>query len=170
MTNPTRSMLWRKRCTQKWRQPVSSGNTYRFKTKPYAHQKEGIKFVFRQWGDGLGAALLFDPRTGKTKTSIDAIGALHQKHGVTRVLVVCPNRVMGTWVQEFHTHSPLHVQCIVWDAKGRRRPLPKTISPYDIQVVIVNFEAFATPGKRLPSGRRSRKTGRFATREKIRQW
>lgn len=155
---------------QRWSRQVASANTYRFKTKPYDHQKKGIKFIFQQWSQGLGAALLFDPRTGKTKTSIDAIGALHQKHGVTRVLVVCPNRVMGTWVQEFHTHSPLHVQCIVWDAKGRRRPLPRTIAPYDIQVVIVNFEAFATPGKRLPSGRRSRKTGRFATREKLRQW
>lgn len=147
-----------------------SGNTYRFRTKPYQHQIEGIRFAFRQWGKGLGAAFLFDPRTGKTKTSIDAIGVLHQKYGVKRVLVICPNRVMGTWVKEFNTHSPLHVQCIVWDAKGRRRALPANMSPYDIQVVIVNFEAFATPGKRLPSGRRSKKTGRFATRDKIRKW
>lgn len=147
-----------------------SANTYRFKTKPYAHQVLGIKHVFRQWGQGLGAALLFDPRTGKSKTAIDSIGALHLKHGVSRVVVICPNRVMGTWVNEFLTHSPLHVQCIIWDAKGRRRALPKTVGPYDIQVVIVNFEAFSTPGKRLPSGRRSRKTGRFAVRDKLRQW
>lgn len=147
-----------------------SENIYRFRTKPYAHQREGIRHIFRQWNQGLGAALLFDPRTGKTKTTIDAIGALHLKHGVNRVVVICPNRVMGTWVQEWMTHSSLHVQCIVWDAKARRRPLPKTISPYDIQVVIVNFDAFATPGKKLPSGRRSRKTGRFANREKLRQW
>lgn len=145
-------------------------NTYRFKTKPYAHQVKGVRFAFSQWREGLGAAFLFDPRTGKTKTSIDAICALHLKHGVRRVLIICPNRVMGTWVQEWHAHAPLHVQCIIWDAKGRRRPLPKRISPYDLQVVIINFEAFATPGKRLPSGRRSKKTGRFATREKIRQW
>jgi SNF2 family DNA or RNA helicase len=145
-------------------------NTYQFKTKPYKHQVQGVKFAFRQWNKGLGAAFLFDPRTGKTKTSIDAIGALHLKHGVRRVLVICPNRVMGVWVQEFHTHSSLHVQCIIWDAKGRRRPLPKLVSPYDLQVVIINFEAFSTPGKRLPSGRRSRKTGRFATRDKINQW
>jgi SNF2 family DNA or RNA helicase len=144
--------------------------SYRFKTKPYAHQVKGIKHTFRQWNLGLGSALLFDPRTGKTKTTIDAIGALHMKHGIRRVLVICPNRVMGTWVQEWLTHSPLHVQCIMWDAKGRRRALPRTISPYDLQVVIVNFEAFATPGKRLPSGRRSRTTGRFATRKKIYTW
>jgi len=148
---------------------VSTG-TYRFKTKPYRHQVRGVKFAFRQWHQGLGAALLFDPRTGKTKTSIDAIGALHLKHGIRRVLVICPNRVMGTWVQEFLTHSPLHVQCVIWDAKGRRRALPKTVTPYDIQVVVVNFEAFATPGKRLPSGRRSKSTGRFATRKKILTW
>lgn len=147
-----------------------STNTYRFKTRPYQHQIKGIRHIFRQWNQGLGAALLFDPRTGKTKTSIDAICALHLKHGIKRVLVICPNRVMGTWVEEFHRHSPLHIQCIMWDVKGRKRALPKTVSPYDIQVVLVNFEAFSTPGKRLPSGRRSRSTGRFATRKKIRAW
>lgn len=147
-----------------------SANTYRFKTKPYAHQVEGVRFAFSQWNEGLGAAFLFDPRTGKTKTTIDAIGALHMKHGIRRVLVVCPNRVMGVWVTEFHAHSPLHVQCIVWDAKARKRPLPRTVSPYDLQVVIVNFDAFSTPGQRLPSGRRSKKTGRFATRDKVRAW
>lgn len=129
-----------------------------------------MRFAFSQWNQGLGAAFLFDPRTGKTKTTIDAICAAHMKFGVRRVLVVCPNRVMGVWVHEFHTHSPLNVQCIIWDAKARRRALPRDIAPYDIQVVIVNFEAFSTPGKRLPSGRRSKKTGRFATRDKIRQW
>jgi hypothetical protein len=132
---------------------------YRFKTKPYQHQVKGIKFVFRQWSNGLGAALLFDPRTGKTKTSIDAVSILHLKHNVKRILVICPNRVMGTWVREFHNHCPLHADVILWDAKGRRRALPRNISPYDIQVVVVNFDAFSTPGKRLPSGRRSRKTG-----------
>lgn len=143
---------------------------YRFKTKPYQHQVKGIKFVFRQWSNGLGAALLFDPRTGKTKTSIDAVSILHLKHNVKRILVICPNRVMGTWVREFHNHCPLHADVILWDAKGRRRALPRNISPYDIQVVVVNFDAFSTPGKRLPSGRRSRKTGRFAVRKKIREW
>lgn len=143
---------------------------YKFKTKPYKHQVEGIRFAFRQFGQDLGAAFLFEPRTGKTKTTIDTISALHQKHNVRRVLVVAPNRVLGTWVQEFHTHCPFLVQCIVWDAKGRKQPLPRTVAPYDIQVVIVNFEAFATPGRRLASGRRSRTTGRFATRKKIREW
>jgi Mesyanzhinovviridae DNA helicase len=144
--------------------------TYRFKTQPYQHQVLGIKHTFSQWRKGLGSALLFDPRTGKSKTAIDSVSILHIKHGVRRVLVVCPNRVIGTWVQEFLLHSPLHVQCIIWDRKGRRRNLPRDISPYDIQVVIVNFDAFSTPGKKLKSGRRSRTTGRFAVRKKIRDW
>jgi hypothetical protein len=143
---------------------------YRFKTKPYAHQIQGVRFAFQQFDMDRGAAFLFEPRTGKTKTTIDTIGALHLKHGVRRVLVIAPNRVLGTWVQEFAIHSPLVVQCIIWDAKGRRRPLPASVAPYDIQVVIVNFEAFGTPGRKLPSGRRSKTTGRFATRDKIRKW
>lgn len=147
-----------------------SARTYRFKTKPYKHQVEGVRHAFRQFRTGSGAAFLFDPRTGKTKTTIDTIGALHAKFGVRRVLIIAPNRVMGVWVQEFHAHCPYTVQCIIWDAKARKRPLPRTVTPYDIQVVIVNFEAFSTPGKRLPSGRRSKTTGRFSTRDKIRKW
>lgn len=144
--------------------------TYRFKTKPYAHQVDGIRHAFQQFRNGHGAAFLFDPRTGKTKTTIDSIGALHAKFGVRRVLIIAPNRVMGVWVNEFHAHCPYTVQCIIWDAKARRRPLPRTVSPYDLQVVIVNFEAFSTPGKRLPSGRRSKTSGRFKTRDMIRKW
>ena len=143
---------------------------YPFKTRPYKHQVEGMRHAFRQFDQGHGAAFLFEPRTGKTKTTIDTLAALHLKHGVRRVLVVAPNRVLGTWVNEFHAHSPLSVQCIIWDARGRKQPLPRAIGPYDMQVVIINFEAFGTPGHRTKSGRRSRASGRFATRKAIRRW
>lgn len=143
---------------------------YKFKTRPYAHQREGIYFVFKQWKAGLGAALLFEPRTGKTKTAIDSLSILHHVAGVRKVLIVAPNRVLGTWVQEFAIHCPLVVQTIIWDKDARKVPLPKSVGPYDLQVVIVNFEAFATPGRRTKSGRRSRASGRFKHRTLIRNW
>lgn len=143
---------------------------YKFRTTPYAHQREGIHFVFKQWKAGLGAALLFEPRTGKTKTAIDSLSILHHLTGVRKVLVIAPNRVLGTWVQEFAIHCPLVVQTIIWDKDARKAPLPKTVGPYDLQVVITNFEAFSKPGKRTKSGRRSRASGRFKHRSIIRNW
>lgn len=144
---------------------------YRFRTRPYKHQREGIKFALRQFEKGLGAALLFEPRTGKTKTSVDIAGCLNLKRKVRKVVVVCPSRVMSTWVAEFHTHSPLVVETRVWDAKERRKgAITPPGSAYDLSVLITNFETFATPGHRTPSGRRSRASGRFKNRKLIQDW
>jgi SNF2 family DNA or RNA helicase len=142
---------------------------YRFKTTPYSHQREALKTMLR---NGYGAALLMEPRTGKTKTTVDWLSILHLKHKVRRVLVVAPTRVMGVWGDELLAHCPYRVQVITWDARARKRMpiLPKDLGPYDIQVVVINYEAFATPGKKLPSGRRSQRTGRFRIRKEIREW
>lgn len=144
---------------------------YPWKTKPYAHQKLGVQFAFEQFRQGLGVAFLFDPRTGKTKTTIDTLSILYMKYGVRKVVIIAPNRVLGTWVQEFHTHCPLVHQVIVWDAKERRKGvIPQPPGYVDLQIVVTNFETFGTPGKRTPSGRRSRSTGRFKNRSIIEKW
>lgn len=144
---------------------------YQFKTKPFRHQVEGIRFAFRQFNRGLGAALLFEPRTGKTKTAIDIASILYHKHKVRKVLVIAPNRVLGTWAREFHAHCPLVHELIVWDAKERRKGAIRQPPGYlDLQVVVTNFETFGTPGKKLESGRRSRSTGRFKNRKFITDW
>lgn len=144
---------------------------YQFRTKPYKHQLEGIKFAFKQFNQGLGAALFFEPRTGKTKTSIDTWSALYLKRKVRKVLVICPNRVMGTWVREIQAHSPLVTEVVVWDAKERRKgAIRQPAGHVDQMVVITNFETFATPGIKLASGRRSRTTGRFKNRDYLTKW
>lgn len=144
---------------------------YKFKTRPYRHQVEGIRFAFRQFSQGLGAALLFEPRTGKTKTTIDIAAILAIKHGVRKVVVIAPNRVLGTWAREFHAHCPLVHEIVVWDAKERRKGVPRQPAGHlDLQVLVTNYETFATPGKMLPSKRRSRSTGRFKNRKLIEDW
>lgn len=111
-----------------------------------------------------------EPRTGKTKTSIDLIGCWNKLGEVDRVLIICPNRVMGTWVREIHTHCPMMFNITVWDKDARKAPLPKVTGTYDIEFVIVNFEAFATPGPKTKSGRRSKTAGRFKNRTLLRAW
>ena len=141
-------------------------STYRFKTTPYKHQYLAVKRLLKQ---GYGGALLMEPRTGKTKTTIDWLSILYQQGKVKQALIVCPNRVMGTWVSEFHIHSPRAVHITVWDKDERARGIPQFI-PGVLNVILVNYEAFGTPGRKLASGRRSKASGRFHTRSLLLKW
>lgn len=143
------------------------GAKYKFRTRPYKHQMTAIRKMASLDYQG---ALLMDPRTGKTKTAIDCFGILHLKHGLRKVLIVCPSRVIGVWHEEIHRHSPHLCEVIIWDREGRKRALPQSVGRFDMQIVVVNYEAFATPGKKLPSGRRSKTNGRFKIRGDIAKW
>lgn len=141
--------------------------SYKFKTKPYAHQRKALKRLLKQ---GYGGALLMEPRTGKTKTTIDWFSVLNQMDRVDRVFIICPNRIMGTWVREIHLHSPRLVNITVWDAQARKQPPPPVNGTFQLHVVITNFEAFATPGKKTKSGRRSKASGRFKVKSNLEKW
>lgn len=144
---------------------------YVFKTKPYAHQVRAVRFAVRHFKAGNpGVGLLMEPRTGKTKAAIDTLGCLHRLYNLRKVVVICPARVMGVWVTEIAAHCPLVTRVTIWDADARAQPLPTAMGPYDLDIVLVNYDAFATPGKRLPSGRRSVSSGRFKTRQKLQRW
>jgi len=141
---------------------------YRYKTKPYAHQVRALRKLI---SNGYGGELFMDPRTGKSKTAVDYAGALATAGRIDKVLIVAPNRVLDVWVEQFHAHCPLMYHTTIWDARERRKgPPPTPRGAYDLNVVIVNYEAFATPGKRTKSGRRSKASGRFKTRAHLRKW
>ena len=149
---------------------------YKFKTTPYAHQRAAIRKLI---SNGFGGALLMEPRTGKTKTTIDYLCILAKAKKIDRAVIICPSRIMDVWVEEFALHAPVLVQTIVWDKKGRSRRFdsrriataPPSVSPvFDLTVLIVNYEAFGTQGSRLKSGRRSKASGRFKNRQLIEKW
>lgn len=141
---------------------------YKWKTKPYVHQVKAVKKLLKS---GYGGALLMEPRTGKTKTTIDYLSILALSGKIDRAVVIVPNRVLGVWVDEFLVHSPARVELQVWDAKTRKAGPPRPPTPgYDLSVVLVNYEAFGTPGKTTPSGRRSKASGRFKTRKQLATW
>jgi SNF2 family DNA or RNA helicase len=149
---------------------------YKFKTTPYKHQRQAIRKLI---SNGFGGALLMEPRTGKTKTTIDYLCILAKAGKIDRAVIFCPSRIMDVWVEEFAVHAPALVQTIVWDRKGRsakvagrrRATAPPAPSPvFDLTVLIVNYEAFGTHGSRLKSGRRSKTTGRFKNRQLIQKW
>lgn len=63
----------------------------------YDHQKRGLQKLLKTGGVG---ALLFDPGTGKTGTTLDylSILALKLEGGEARVLVIAPLAAVDTWV------------------------------------------------------------------------
>lgn len=65
----------------------------------FAHQKRGLKDLIRRRGVG---ALIFDPGTGKTATTIDymSVLALGLPTDEVRVLVVAPLAAVDTWVDQ----------------------------------------------------------------------
>ncbi|QGJ94517.1 DNA helicase [Gordonia phage Yarn] len=139
---------------------------YPFKTKPYAHQRKALSRALKL----KRCALLMEPRTGKTKVSIDYLSALALAGKLDRAVIVAPARVLDVWVHEFHVHCPVNYHLHIWDKDARKSPLPKVNPAYDLSVVLVNYEAFAISGPKLPSGRRSKTKGRFAHRAAIEKW
>lgn len=139
---------------------------YPFKRKPYSHQVQALKFALRL----KKAALLMEPRTGKTKVAIDWLSALSMAGKLDRVVIIAPARVLDVWVQAFHDDCPVRYHIHMWDAKARKHPIPKVSGNYDLSVVLVNYEAFSTSGAKLPSGRASTRTGRFKHRALIEGW
>ena len=140
---------------------------YKFKTTPYKHQKRALRKMI---GSGYGGALFMEPRTGKTKVAIDYLSILATAGKIDRAVIVAPARVLDVWLEQFHEHCPVRFHITVWDKDARKAPLLPVQSFYQLSVLLVNYEAFGTPGRKLRSGRRSKKTGRFANREQIIKW
>ena len=76
--------------------------TYKFKTKPFAHQLDGVKF-----GLANRKFLLCDDQgLGKTKQVIDLAGCLSQTANINKVLIVCGvNSLKYNWQSEIEIHS-----------------------------------------------------------------
>lgn len=140
---------------------------YKFRRRPYHHQRAAIQ---KLWDNGFGGALLMEPRTGKTKTTIDYAAMLHQAGKVNRVLIVCPVGVMSVWVDEIRVNCPFRFRITIWDKKGRKK---FTLPPWGdavLDFVIINYDAFSAPGKRTKNGRPSKTSGRLFVRNQLRKW
>ena len=140
---------------------------YKFKTKPYAHQKLALKRFIRMGHYGA----LWEPRTGKSKFVVDSSAALFQMGRVERVLIVCPLSVIGVWEDEYETHCPVPFTIRAL-TKGdndlkwpKRRALSVLVVNYDLawrrDKIIRNFRpdmAVVDESHRVkkPSARRSR--------------
>lgn len=97
-----------------------------------------------------------EPRTGKTKVATDWIGILHQHKDVNRVLVVGPVVAIEVWKRELEANLDMPYRLTIWDREGRKVAKLPSYGKDILDIVILNYDAFSTPG----DWRRDRKTGR----------
>ena len=137
------------------------GRKYTFKKRPYAHQKLALKkLLHNEFADGSkGGALLMEPRTGKTKVVVDYIGIEHQFENINRVLVVGPVVAIEVWKEQLAENLDIPYRLTIWDSKGRKTQDLPSYGKDILDIVIMNYDAFSTPG----AFRTDRKTGAFIT-------
>lgn len=121
---------------------TSSKLKYRYKTKPFSHQKRALKKILDL--DGR-AALLMEMGTGKTKVAIDWAGIGFYNFGTRKVLVVAPLSVLGVWPRQIRLHSgaPARVFRLEGSTKDRISLLRKVVrSPRNdvLTYCIINYE------------------------------
>lgn len=159
------------------------GRKYKFRKKPYHHQVAALKFLLKnEWG----GALLMEPRTGKTKVAIDYLAILHLNHGVNRVLMVGPLVAIEVWKKELKENLPFRYRLTIWNGRGRKQV---DLPPYGqdiLDIVLMNYDAFSTPGEFRKHMRgpkkgqwvtdsagnkvRGRKGGRYTIIDKFKRW
>lgn len=135
---------------------MNQKNTYKFKRRPYKHQVAAIKDLMAR---GWGGALLMEPRTGKTKVVCDYLGILHLGRGVNRVLITGPVVAIEVWKRELEANLNVPYRLTIWDREGRQAGVVPSYGKDILDIVIVNYDAFSTPGEY----RRDRKTGAIVT-------
>jgi len=119
---------------------------YKFFTKPYDHQRE----AFNTSAEEQNFALLLDMGTGKTKVTLDTVGALFEKGAIEFVLVVAPKGVIPNWIPEIEAHLPPRIEreVVLWNpslSKQRKDELNKLHEKTKkLKFLLMNVEAFST--------------------------
>ncbi len=117
---------------------------YKFRTKPFKHQRRGLA---RLWKQG-GGALFWEPGTGKTKAALDYAGALHLTGEVRRVLVLCGINAIQVWPDQMDIHMNEEIDWEAFIPEGSISDKTAQIEEYAyyrqdsaLQFMILNYEA-----------------------------
>lgn len=115
------------------RSPNGCGSLkYRFRTRPYKHQRKALVRFFRQRHLGV----LWEPGLGKSKFVVDASCAGYQLGKINRVLIVCPLSVVGVWEDEYESHAPIPYDLQLFDKKDTVLPDFEEV----LKVLVVNYD------------------------------
>ena len=121
---------------------------YKFKTEPYAHQKDALKKCWNK----EAFAIFAEMGTGKTKIALDNACILYNKGKIDRLLVVAPKGTYMNWVeQEIPVHVPDYIEkkVLAWKQSTSaqyRQDLKdiKDITDFRFKIMVMNVEAFSS--------------------------
>ena len=120
---------------------------YKYKTKPYEHQKLALK---KSWA-AKTYALFMEMGTGKSKVLVDNIAMLYDKGAIRGAVIVAPKGVYKNWDSiEFPVHLPDHVEHtkVLWEANITKKKQFELDTLFDgkddLKILIINVEAFST--------------------------
>ena len=117
---------------------------YKYKSKPFAHQKKALEM---SW-DKEVFAYFMEMGTGKSKVLIDNIAMLYNAGKIDGALIVAPKGVYKNWFdQEIPNHMPDYIEKKV--GLWRTKPDDKDLKPLfdtgaELHILIMNVEAFST--------------------------
>jgi len=121
---------------------------YKFKTKPYDHQKLALE---KSWAEKT-YALFMEMGTGKSKVLVDNLAILHDQAAIRGALIVAPKGVYKNWYDiEIPVHLPDYVKHtkVLWEASQTKRKQLELDTLFDgkpdLKILIMNVEAFSTP-------------------------
>jgi SNF2 family DNA or RNA helicase len=123
--------------------------SYKFKTEPYEHQQE----VFDASWKKQNYALFLEMGTGKTKVTIDSMGALFKENLLNAALVIAPKGVYGNWVtKEIPLHLPddIEREVVLWQPNLTKKFKEELSSvAYGgnedvLRILVMNVEALST--------------------------
>jgi SNF2 family DNA or RNA helicase len=120
---------------------------YKFKTKPFEHQKEALKL---SWA-AKTYAYFMEMGTGKSKVLVDNIAMLYDKGAIRGAVIVAPKGVYNNWyTQEFPVHMPDHVEhsMVLWEPSSTKKKQLELDTLFDgkeeLKILIINVEAFSS--------------------------
>lgn len=112
--------------------------TYKFKTKPDAHQIAALKNAMEKRRYGI----FFQQRVGKTKVAIDFCGAMLLKEWSNKIMIVCPLSVRTEWVAQLKDHFPFEYDVYLYPSTKAKREklLEDTERVSKATFIILNYD------------------------------
>ena len=120
---------------------------YKYKTEPYEHQIDAVKFVATESPDFF--ALFMEQGTGKTKTTIDIACNYYLAGRLDAILLIAPNGVHEQWYrEELPKHYSVPMSLFLWHSSAAYKKkmeawMQQTKEKKSLKVACVNVEAFS---------------------------
>ncbi|MDC1302842.1 DEAD/DEAH box helicase [Pelagibacterales bacterium] len=120
---------------------------YKFKTKPYNHQKLALD---KSWAEKT-YALFMEMGTGKSKVLVDNLAILYEQSAIRGAVIVAPKGVYKNWYDiEIPVHLPDHIKHtkVLWEPNNSKKKQLELDTLFDgksdLKLLIINVEAFST--------------------------